>query len=214
MVNQPENKSVNQNKDEKRTFIELARRAQIIEATIDVLAEQGYMNASFVRIAKRAGISAGLISYHFKDKEELMDEVYMTIMGGRLKHLQEKIADGKTATDKLRIALEADMAYMGNQPRLFKALIEGLFSARDSEGHLKYMKDIDEPDINSIATILETGQKNGEFGVFDTYNMALILDGARDQFLAQLPIRPSFNLEKFTKTLVDFALKAVQKEEL
>jgi AcrR family transcriptional regulator len=208
----PENKLGNQNPDRKRSFIEQARRAQIIEATIDVLAEQGYVNTSFVRIAKRAGISAGLISYHFRDKEELTDEVFKTIAVARLTHVQEKIADVATATDKLRVALESDIVYMGTRPKLFKALVEVLFGARDNEGRLRYLDDADPPNLVLIVDILEAGQKNGEFGVFDPYSLGLILEGATDQFLAQVPVRPNLDLERFTKTLVDFALRAVKKD--
>src|SRR6202453_4771003 len=48
----------------ERTFIETARRAQIVAAAIDTIAELGYAQASFARIADRVGISRGLISYH------------------------------------------------------------------------------------------------------------------------------------------------------
>ncbi len=47
---------------EERTFIETARRAQIVVAAIDTIAEFGYAGASFAHIAERLGISRGLIS--------------------------------------------------------------------------------------------------------------------------------------------------------
>ena len=59
----------------ERTFIETARRAQIVAAAIDTIAEVGYARASLVRIASRIGISRGLISYHFAGKDELIKEV-------------------------------------------------------------------------------------------------------------------------------------------
>lgn len=211
---QSENKLNNQKSVPKRTFIEQARRAQIIDATIDVLAEQGYMNTSFVRIAKRAGISASLISYHFQNKEELTTEVYKTILVRRVAQMQGEIVELSTATDKLRIALETDLVYMGTHPKLFRALIEVLFSMRDSKGQLMRMVDADTPGVKALVDILKSGQKNGEFGIFDAYNMALIIDGAREHFLAQLPTRPSLDLELFTKTLVEFALQAVKKEKI
>ena len=62
----------------QRSFVEAARRAQIVEAAIATIAEEGYARASFVRIAKRAAISPGLISYHFTAKDELITEVLRT----------------------------------------------------------------------------------------------------------------------------------------
>ncbi|MEV7908062.1 TetR family transcriptional regulator, partial [Streptomyces anulatus] len=57
----PENEPVGQN---TKSFIERARRAQIIASAIEVIAEHGFANASLARIAKHAGISKGVISYH------------------------------------------------------------------------------------------------------------------------------------------------------
>ena len=63
-------------RQDARTFTESARRAQIVQAAIETLAELGYARASYAQIAKRAGLSStGLISYHFAGKEELLDEV-------------------------------------------------------------------------------------------------------------------------------------------
>src|SRR5690625_3194979 len=63
-----------------RTFIERARRAQIVHATIEVIAEEGLARATFARIARHAGISPGLISYHFEEKSDLLGTVAETVM--------------------------------------------------------------------------------------------------------------------------------------
>jgi AcrR family transcriptional regulator len=56
-----------------RTFTESARRAQIVTAAIEVIAEVGYAKASFSRIAKQAALSStGMISYHFAGKDDLL----------------------------------------------------------------------------------------------------------------------------------------------
>ena len=50
----------------RRSFTEGARRAQIVQAAIETIAEAGFRHATFARIAERAGLSStGLISYHF-----------------------------------------------------------------------------------------------------------------------------------------------------
>ena len=51
--------------EEERTFTVTARRAQIVQAAIDTIAEVGYAKASLDRIGARIGISKGLIGYHF-----------------------------------------------------------------------------------------------------------------------------------------------------
>ena len=50
------------------------RRAQVIEATIDVLAEQGYARTTLTDVARKAGISHGLVNFHFQTKDALLAE--------------------------------------------------------------------------------------------------------------------------------------------
>ena len=209
---QPENETHNQLT--QRSFIEQARRAQIIEATIDVLAEQGQGNASFVRIAQHAGISPSLISYHFKHKEELWAEVLASIIVARVAYVSEHIARATTAADKLRAALEADLIYMGTRPKLFAALVEVFFSMRNSKGRVAHLEDNDDDDgdLQTLIAIFQAGQQSGEFGPFDPVILAHILAGAKDRFLAQLLRRPDLDLELFTQTLVGLALAATRKE--
>jgi len=199
------------NQENNRSFIEKARRTQIIDATIDVLAEYGYVDTSFVRIAKQAGISASLISYHFNNKDELTLEVYRTINQTRVATMQAAVSKYVTATDKLSGVIEADLTYMGTHPNLFKALVEVLFSVRNSKGFLELMETADQQAVSLVENILQAGQKNGEFGEFDSFSMALIIDGARDQFLAQLPDQPKYNLTAFTRTLTSLVLSYVKK---
>ncbi|CAM4303409.1 TetR family transcriptional regulator [Nocardiopsis rhodophaea] len=66
---------VGQGGQQERSFIEKARRAQIIEAAVAVIAEVGFAKASLARIAQHAGISKGVISYHFAGKDELIEQV-------------------------------------------------------------------------------------------------------------------------------------------
>ena len=205
-------KNSNVNQATNRSFIEEARRAQVIEATIDILAEYGYVNTTFARIAKHIGISPSLISYHFTNKEELTVEVYRSINSARLANISQNIGNHSSATKKLYVLLKSDLTYMGTRPKLFKALVEALFSIRDSEGFLKLMNEGEQSDVSLVEQILLSGQESGEFRLFDTYAMALIIDGARDQFLAQLPNQPKYDLKLFTKTLLELVDSYILKE--
>jgi len=199
--------------NQEKSFIEQARRAQIIDATISVLAENGYVNTSFAKIGKKADISASLISYHFKNKDELTEAVYNAIIQGRADHVGAKIDEAKTASDKLRAALEADLAYMGTRPQLFQALVEILFVARSKIDADSRRRDAIHAGFMPIADILKTGQASGEFGDFDAFNVAIIIDSARDGFLGQLAGHPEFNLEQFTKTLISTTFAIIKKEQ-
>jgi AcrR family transcriptional regulator len=48
------------------------RRQQLVEAAISVIHEQGFDRATVARIARRAGVSSGMVHHYFKDKDELL----------------------------------------------------------------------------------------------------------------------------------------------
>ncbi|WP_315925764.1 TetR family transcriptional regulator C-terminal domain-containing protein [Mesorhizobium sp. SP-1A] len=57
------------------------RRQDLIEATLDCVAEHGLEGATVRAIALRAGVTAGLIRHYFPGKEELLQAAYATIVG-------------------------------------------------------------------------------------------------------------------------------------
>lgn len=57
-----------------RTLSREARRQQVIEATVATLAARGYARTTLTEVARRAGISHGLVLFHFESKEQLLAE--------------------------------------------------------------------------------------------------------------------------------------------
>lgn len=56
------------------------RRVQLIEATIQIIARQGYARTTMSDVARLAGLSHGLVNFHFESKENLLLEtlLYLT----------------------------------------------------------------------------------------------------------------------------------------
>lgn len=54
-----------------------ARRAELIEATIRVLARKGYARLTTGDVAREAGLSVGLVNFHFNAKENLLVETLL-----------------------------------------------------------------------------------------------------------------------------------------
>ena len=51
-----------------------SRRAQLIESTIETLALRGYARTTLTEVARTAGLSHGLVNFHFETKEKLLSE--------------------------------------------------------------------------------------------------------------------------------------------
>ena len=56
-----------------RVGVSTIRRKQLIEATIAAIHEYGYDDTTMAKIAKRAGMSPGLIAHYFGSKDELLE---------------------------------------------------------------------------------------------------------------------------------------------
>jgi AcrR family transcriptional regulator len=91
-------------------------KARIIEATIQVIAEEGIENASLDNIGKRLKMKRSHIAYYFKSRDELIDLVlvYITKMTQSLtiKNMQE----GETPADRLTGIVHAAFLWATEYP--------------------------------------------------------------------------------------------------
>ncbi|MEZ4224723.1 MAG: TetR/AcrR family transcriptional regulator [Polyangiaceae bacterium] len=73
------------------------RRAQITGGLITVMAKRGYDGASVNEIAKAAGLSPGLIHYHFKNKQEILLAALADLVSRHEERLDEHLAKSPQA---------------------------------------------------------------------------------------------------------------------
>lgn len=85
------------------------RRQQLIEATIDTLAARGYARTTLTEVAKQAGLSHGLVNFHFTTKEGLLDETLAFLAEEyRLNWTAALEGAGGDPADRLDAMLRAD----------------------------------------------------------------------------------------------------------
>jgi TetR/AcrR family transcriptional regulator, transcriptional repressor of bet genes len=198
--------------EEKQSFIAEARREQIIEAAIKTLDEIGYVNASLSQIAKRAGISTALISYHFADKTDLMNHVLMKLLEKSTSYILKRVRRESTAQGKLKAFIEASLAYQGTHPAHNSALLEIIFNARTPDNIPYYKLGDDEEDLilSELQQILRDGQEKGEFGAFNVDVMANMIQGAIGEYMLNTAITKKVDLETYCSELVKIVEKATK----
>ncbi|MBA4602034.1 TetR/AcrR family transcriptional regulator [Thermoactinomyces mirandus] len=195
----------------KTSFIAEARREQMIEAAIKTLEEIGYVKASLAQIAKRAGISTALISYHFKDKEDLMNHVLMKLLQQSASYILERVRRERTPRAKLHAFIEASLAYQGTHHANNVALIEIIFNARtpDNIPYYQLNDEDDDPILHELREILAEGQKQGVFGAFHTEVMANMIQGAIGEYMLNSSLMKKVDLETYSKELIRIVNQAV-----
>ncbi len=185
----------------RRTLTEEARRAQIVAAAIETIAELGYARASFTQIAKRAGLSStGLISYHFAGKDDLVRQVVTDVLSEFAAFVRPLVDAETTAAGVLRVWWQANVAFMRDHRRPLIALLDIMSNAR--AGDLGEVSDSYESDLAALEQLFREGQAAGEFRAFDSRVMAVAVRSARDGLLRQLAAHPDLDLDTYARDLV------------
>lgn len=197
----------------KRSFTETARRAQIVAAAIDTIAEVGYAQASFARIAKGAGLSStGLISYHFASKEELIEQVVDQVVTSGQEFMTPRIERAASVRAKLRAYIVSNLEFMASHPAYIIAVAE-IFNAlpRERAGQPAPYADWHERGIAQLQDLLREGQRAGEFARFSTRVMAITIRAAIDAAAYQLAGDPSLDLKSIAKELAALFDRATRR---
>jgi AcrR family transcriptional regulator len=159
------------NEQDERSFTASARRAQIVRAAIETVADLGFPAASFARIAERAGLSSTrLISYHFAGKSELVAAMVTDVVSALGQFVGERVRDEVTPGNSLRAYLVANVEFTAAHRCEMKALLAIFTSGKFSFNALQQV-DVLAP----LESMLRAGQASGEFRSFDVTVMAAVV---------------------------------------
>jgi TetR/AcrR family transcriptional regulator, transcriptional repressor of bet genes len=88
-----------------------ARRTQIVNGLLRVLATEGYAGATIRSIATAADVAPGLIHYHFRDKREILVELVESLVTYGQSRFAARAANARSAEDRVHAYIEARLAY-------------------------------------------------------------------------------------------------------
>lgn len=199
------------NNQPRRSFIEAARRAQIIECAISTIAEAGFAQASLAQIAKRAGVSTGVISYYFAGKDDLIREVGAHVFAAGEALIRPTVDTEATAAGALRAFIAASVAFIGSYPLYGRAILNIARSGRDERDRPRLDPAILQPRLEGFKRILEWGQRTGEFRAFSVPVMAVTIVEALDAVPQQLVEDPELDLAAYAGELVELFDRATRQ---
>jgi AcrR family transcriptional regulator len=192
------------------TFTEAARRKQITAAAIETLAELGYARASFAQIAKRAGLSSpGLISYHFANKDELIEQVVAEVYATGGAVVRPHTDAAATATDTLRSFVAGSIAFYDTHRSHMRALMQVLNG--HPEARERWFDEPNAAELDGLEEVLVRGQRDGEFREFAPRAVAVIIRDLLSSALLRLLVTPDLDVAGYTRELVDMCQFAVKR---
>jgi TetR/AcrR family fatty acid metabolism transcriptional regulator len=200
------------NGQKRPTFTEAARRAQLIECAIETIATLGYAQTSLAQIAKRAGISKGVIVYYFSNKEALIEQVVTEIYTAAVQAVTPQIDAQPTAQLRLQAYIRSAVDYIGTHRMRMVALLEIVLNFRTADGKLRYGGTSEEWILTALEARLRQGQEDGEFGAFDTWVMAVTIRRAIDAVAPLLATHPNLDTDAYARELAALFDRATRKE--
>jgi AcrR family transcriptional regulator len=195
------------------TFTGAARRAQIVTAAIETIAEVGYGQASLARIAQRISISKGVIVYHFGTKEELVKAVVAEVLGKARGYMVPRIGAASGGREKLRAYIESNIGFMAEHRSDMIAIAEIARSARDSAGKRTFDASSLEAGRAGLAQLIAGFQGGGEFrSDFDARVMAETIREAIDALPRRMAANPDLEIDLYRRELADLFDRATRSE--
>jgi AcrR family transcriptional regulator len=140
------------------------RPQEITAAALAAFAEYGYAGTRVEEVAKRAGVSKGLLYLYFKTKEELFKAVVRSFVIPRIDALTASVATSDLSAEE--IIRGPLLAFMKSLPRSPVGVVVRLMI---SEGPKHpdlvtfYWDNVVSRGIDTLAAIVARGVANGEF---------------------------------------------------
>jgi betaine-aldehyde dehydrogenase len=94
----------------KRVEPEDLRRRQLIEATIDTMAAEGFAATTLALIGQKAKVSPGLIAHYFDDKDGLLEATLRSLASRLARGLSMRLRAARNARERVQAVIETTLA--------------------------------------------------------------------------------------------------------
>lgn len=190
------------------------RPAEITQAALEAFAEHGYAATRVEEVAKRAGISKGLLYLYFKTKEELFKAVIRSAVVPRVDALKASIADTQLTTEEfLRGPFRQFLKKLPDSPARIVVRLMIAEGPRHPDLTKYYCNQVISGGMAALRQLIERGIARGEFrpSGLEEYPQLLIAPALlsmiwKTLFQKHMPI----DTDKLLDTHIDLILRAIK----
>lgn len=111
------------------------KRSALLQAALELFAENGFNGSPTALIAKRAGVASGTLFFHFKNKEELIHELFRQIRARIDKNVLESLQARLPVRERFIQAFSRLLHYFLENPEEFKFVEQYHFSPYGDRGY-------------------------------------------------------------------------------
>ncbi|WP_157130781.1 TetR/AcrR family transcriptional regulator [Halobacillus mangrovi] len=128
---------------------------QIIEAAVEVIAENGYHSSQVSKIAKKAGVADGTIYLYFKNKEDILVSLFQEKMGQFIEKIEQETTSRQTAEEKLLTLIETHFTQLAADHHL--AIVTQLELRQSNKELRQKINEVLKRYLNVIDHIVDEG---------------------------------------------------------
>jgi TetR/AcrR family transcriptional regulator, fatty acid metabolism regulator protein len=172
---------------------------------IEVIAEVGFARASVGELARRAGVSKGVVTHHFAAKDDLIRAVIADVIASMAEYLEPRILAAEPAQfpeSFIATYITAWAGYYRSHAQQVLALVRIFNALRDESGRPNPAFGARAGEVAAIEQVLRAGQEMGRLGRIHPHVMAAVIKVAVDDLLTQFVTDPDLDLEGYAAHLV------------
>ena len=191
------------------------RPAEITEAAMQAFAEKGYAATRVEEVARRAGVSKGLLYLYFKTKEDLFKAVIRNFVSPRLDALLENLDDDEMSAEAfLRGPFLSFAKSIPKSPA--KKLVRLLVAEGPKHPDLLawYWDNVVSKGIGALRAVVERGVRNGEFraSALDEFPQLIVSPVVFSMLWKQLfDSHHELDTDRFLEGHIDLILESIRK---
>src|SRR5437762_2841341 len=188
------------------------KRQSIQEAVIRLICREGLKSVTMERVAQEVGIAKGTVYLHYRDKQDLLDEVKASAVAPMMKAVEDILRGDGAPVDRLRAFVLAYLQYFDAHRDLFRVLIYEREVVRVQGS--RYQSDRYRRLLEATARVIGEAVREGAFREVNPHNVAAMFVESMFALMNQRlrSDRPA-DVEDDTTLLGDVFIQGMEKKK-
>ncbi|TDO46419.1 TetR family transcriptional regulator [Kribbella sp. VKM Ac-2527] len=176
------------------TLTEQARRAQLIDVTVELVAEHGYGGTSLARIAEGAGITKAAVLYHFPSKDAVIEAAHKHVLDALVGTVGAAVEAAGPA-DRPAAYIRSMVSHVRDHPRHTRMITEAMIHTGQPTNPAERW--------GPLAQLLaDAREARGSTSDVDLRTLAILTGGAIDAIIRERLADPGYDTTAAADALV------------
>jgi TetR/AcrR family transcriptional repressor of bet genes len=185
-------------------------RQKLITATINSITKRGFAETTLARVSEGAGLSRGIVNFHFRSKDALFLEVLRFLSREYQKNWSRAFdAAGPTAAEKLEAVLMVDFEPPISNRNRIAAWFAFFGEAKSRPTYMAARTDMDRVTYDAIIELCRTIIEEGGYPNLDPERAAEGFSAMGDGLWLDILISPNDSSPELSKQTMSTYLRAL-----